>query len=415
MTPKHEARIPYLRLCIVSCLLCLSSGCRTGRLRDAHLAQIDGIVMAEIEAGHFPGAVVLVGRSNRVLYHKAFGNAIIDPCQAAMRTETIFDLASLTKPIATATSIAILLDRGILDVNDYVSRYLPAFACLGKEQVRIGHLLTHTSGLPAYTNAAALEATHGNPCPDKVIEKICGLKAMSTPGEKFRYSCLGYITLAEIVRLTTSQSIDEFSREDIFRPLRMKHTSFNPPTAWQSEIAATEIVDGEPLRGSVHDPLARLMAGKSGNAGLFSSAMDLSIYCRMLLNGGKWKRRRVLSPEAVTRLTTAQSHGRAYGFDVSSSYSWVKGPGVSERAFCHTGYTGTSLVCDPATGVYLIILTNRAHPHDKGTSKAVRKKLAEIVFSRPSEQGTEHSHTPRGPDHREPGRTNDRAPLSAAS
>ncbi|NLH41274.1 MAG: serine hydrolase, partial [Planctomycetes bacterium] len=153
-----------------------------------------------------------------------------------------------------------------------------------------------------------------------------------------------------------------------------------PPAEWKRRIAATEIVDGEPLRGTVHDPLARLRAGVSGNAGLFSTAPDLAVYCQMLLNHGMCKGRRVLSPSAVKMLTQPQSHGRAYGFDVSSSYSWVKGPNGSPNAFCHTGYTGTSLVCDPETGVYVILLTNRAHPHDGGASKPVREKLAEIVF-----------------------------------
>ncbi len=123
------------------------------------------------------------------------------------------------------------------------------------------------------------------------------------------------------------------------------------------------------------------MDGKSGNAGLFSNAYDLSIYCRMLLKGGVWKRRRILSSESVAVLTTEQSHGRAYGFDVNSSYSWVKGEHAPEEAFCHTGYTGTSIVCDPASGLFVIILTNRAHPNDEGATKPVRKKIADIVFS----------------------------------
>jgi CubicO group peptidase (beta-lactamase class C family) len=213
-----------------------------------------------------------------------------------------------------------------------------------------------------------------------VIEKIYDLKLLSEPGEEFRYSCLGYITLAKIVERVSGKSIDDFSRENIFAPLGMENTTYNPPDSWTKDVAATEIVDGRLLRGTVHDPLARLMDGISGNAGLFSTADDLSIYCRMLLNGGRMKGVKVLSPEAVAMLTTAQSHGRAYGFDVDSSYSWVKGSYAPPEAFCHTGYTGTSIVCDPAGKVYVIILTNRAHPHDKGASKPVRKNIANIVF-----------------------------------
>ncbi len=406
MTPKHEIRImkseadskaPNLndrntnagRESVrglgfrVSCsvlFLCLVSSCHSDRVYRSRLVQIDGVVQAEIQAGHFPGAVVLVGRNQTILYEKAFGLAIFEPTQEPMREDTIFDLASMTKPLATGAAVMILVDRGKLDPNAFVREYLPSFACGGKEEARIKHLLTHTSGLPAYTDANSLKTQYGSPCPDKVIEKICSLDAQSAPGEKFRYSCLGYITLAEIVRIVTGQPIDEFTHENLFVPMGMADTGFNPPAAMKSRIAATEIVDGEPLRGTVHDPLARLRAGVSGNAGLFSTVSDLSIYCRMLLNHGVWKGKRILSPAAVEMLTTAQSHGRAYGFDVSSDYSWVKGPNVSPNAFCHTGYTGTSVVVDPDTGLYLILLTNRAHPHDGGASKPVREKLAEIVF-----------------------------------
>ena len=363
-------------------LLCLTKGCKffQKEICREDLSRIDYVVEEEIKKGNFPGAVVLVGQRNKVLYCKAFGYEVTEPYEEVMNNGTIFDLASLTKPIATATSIMVLADKRKIKLSDYVSRYLPAFARQGKEQVRIIHLLTHTSGLPAYTNADELKEQFTSPYPDKVIEKICSLKALSKPGDKFRYSCLGYIILAEIVKAVSGKSIDNFSREHIFSPLGMKHTFYNPPDCWEKDIAATEIVRQQPLRGTVHDPLARLMGGVTGNAGLFSTANDLTIYCRMLLNGGKWKGRRILSPEAVTMLTTAQSHGRACGFDVNSSYSWVKGSYAPEEAFCHTGYTGTSIVCDPSKKVYVIILTNRSHPHDKGTTRPIRKKIADIVF-----------------------------------
>jgi len=365
---------------ILGLLLCLSLACRVERARDTRPARIETAVQEEIQAGYLPGAVVLVGQGNRILYHRAFGLAVAVPFQTPMRKDTVFDLASLTKPVATASAVLVLIDRGKLDPNDLVAKYLPQFACHGKENVRLRHLLTHTSGLPAYTDANSLKTLHGSPCPDRVIEKICSLKAQSEPGEKFRYSCLGYITLARIVRTVTGQGIDDFARANVFAPLGMKHTQFHPPQSWRERIAGTEIVEDTLLQGTVHDPLARLMAGTSGNAGLFSTASDLSRYCRMLLNQGTWKGKRILSPAAVALLTTAQSHGRAYGFDATSSYAWVKGPHAGPNAFCHTGYTGTSLVCDPATGIYLILLTNSVHPHDKGAAKPLRQKLAEIVF-----------------------------------
>jgi CubicO group peptidase (beta-lactamase class C family) len=212
------------------------------------------------------------------------------------------------------------------------------------------------------------------------MEKICSFEARSAPGETFTYSCLGYITLAEIVKVVTGQDVGAFAQANVFGPLGMENTTYKPPATWTERIAGTEIVDGTLLRGTVHDPLAQLMDGMSGNAGLFSTAGDLSVYCRMLLNGGMWKGKRVLSRGAVAMLTTAQAHGRGYGFDVASSYSWIRGPHASEATFCHSGYTGTSLVCDPESETYLIILTNRVHPNDKGTVKPLRTRIAEIAF-----------------------------------
>jgi CubicO group peptidase (beta-lactamase class C family) len=365
-------------------LLCLLPGCRPEPKEEPRqrFTEIDQVVEEGIATANFPGAVVLVGQEDDIVYWQAFGNKIVDPFEEPTDKNTIFDLASMTKPIATATSIMILRDRKKIALDDYVSKYLPAFACKGKEEVRIEHLLTHTSGLPAYTNAAELKEQFGSPCPDKVIEKICSFEAASKPGEKFRYSCLGYIILARVVENISGQNIGQFSKENIFVPLGMKHTSYNPREARKLDIAATEVIDGRPLRGTVHDPLARLMAGLSGNAGLFSYAYDLSIYCRMLLNDGALNGKKILSPEAVKLLTTARTHGRACGFDVNSTYAWVKGSYAPEQAFCHTGYTGTSIVGDPVSKTYIIILTNRAHPNDDGTTKPVRIKISDIVFNR---------------------------------
>lgn len=370
-------------IALLTVLLALSIQCQPVQQETPRPSfdQIDPVIREEIEKGNFPGAVVFVGQKDEILYWKAFGNQVIEPSTEPMSKDTIFDLASLTKPLATAASVMILRDRRAIDLDDYAGKYLRAFACNGKEEARIRHLLTHTSGLPAYTNADALSQQFGTPCPEKVIEKICSLEAVSKPGEEFRYSCLGYIMLAKIVEVVSGKSIDDFSRRNIFAPLGMKHTAFNPPDSWQDNIAGTEVADGPSLRGTVHDPLARLMAGVCGNAGLFSNTYDLSIYCRMLLDGGVWEGRRILSPEGIALLTSEQAYGRACGFDVNSSYSSAKGSYAAREAFCHTGYTGTSIVCDPASKTFVIILTNRIHPRDDGTTKPVRSKVADIVFS----------------------------------
>ena len=343
-------------------------------------SEINTVVRKEIAKGSFPGAVVLVGRDEEILYHRAFGQKQKIPVAEPMSLSTIFDLASLTKPIATATSVLMLYDRGKLKLTDPAGTYLPDFAGDGREDIQIHHLLTHTSGLPAYTSAASLQAEFGPVCPAQVIAKICRLKLQSKPGEKFRYSCLGYILLSEVVKKASGQSLDRFAREHLFQTLNMTDTGFTPAEKLIPRIAATEIVDGCPLRGRVHDPLARLRDGISGNAGLFSTAHDLSLYCRLLVNDGTYGGVTVLSSEAVSLLTTPQAFGRAYGFGVSSPYAWIKGSSAPPATFCHSGYTGTSLVCDPIGKTYLIILTNRVHPHDKGTVKVLRTRLADIVF-----------------------------------
>jgi len=343
------------------------------------LGAIDAVVVEEMAEGNYAGAVVLVGQGDKILYHKCFGNEVVEPYVEPMTNGTIFDMASVSKPVGTATSILILWDRGKIDMEDRVGEYLPEFAVKGKEEVRLKHLLTHTSGLPAYTNAAELKKQYGERCPEKVIEKICSFEAMNEPGETYRYSCLGYITLAKIVEVVSGQTIDEFARDNIFEPLKMKHTTYNPPKEWEKDIAATEIFDGQLLRGFVHDPLAQLNGGISGNAGLFSNATDLSIYCRMVLNGGIYQGVRILSPEAVHLLTRPQTENRSFGFGFTTSYSWIKDEDAVEKSISHLGYTGTALVYDPINQIYLIILTNRVHPQDKGDIGSLRNRVAEIM------------------------------------
>jgi len=363
-------------------MLGLIMGCHQGRpaLTELQKGQIQDLVTSEIDKGSFPGAVVLIGQDRTILFEEAFGDQIIEPNTQPMDTDTVFDLASLTKPLATAASIMVLVDQSKIDVNDTVATYLPAFASEGKDTVQIRHLLTHTSGLPAYTSDKALEDRHGSPCPEALIEAICLFKPLNKPGETFRYSCLGYILLSRIVTEISGQSLDAFSQEHLFTPMGMQHTTFNPPDSWLNHVAATEIKNEQVLCGTVHDPLARLMDGVSGNAGLFSTASDIAHLCQMLLNGGKFNRKTILSQNAVTLMTTPQLKGRGFGFDVTSSYAWIKGDHASDQSFCHSGYTGTSIVCDPTSKRYVIILTNRVHPHGKGTVKAVRTGIANIVF-----------------------------------
>lgn len=361
-------------------------------MSSAHLKIIDKIVKEAIKNRDFPGAVVLVGRKGKIVIRKAYGESQWVPKRRPMDVSMIFDIASITKPVATATSIMILAERGRVSLSDKVKDYVPEFAPFidenGKpgDDARLWHLLTHTSGLPPYTDAAEVEKKYGSPCPIQVMVKhIAQLKKSDPPGKAFNYSCLGFITLAYIVKKVTGETIAEFSEKNIFKPLKMKHTFFTPPKRLYPLCVPTEVIKGKSLIGVVHDPLARLLGGISGNAGLFSTADDLAIFAQMMLNKGEYNGVRILSPLAVERMTSVYPEvsfsGRGLGWDLNSSYATNGGDIFGPQSYGHTGYTGTSIWIDPETETFVIFLTNRVHPDDKGSIVSMRSKVANVVAS----------------------------------
>jgi CubicO group peptidase (beta-lactamase class C family) len=374
---------------------CRESGVEKGKTADLGLSpeqmkRVGLIVQEAVQRGDIPGAVVVVGRKGKVALKRAFGSSQLVPRRLPMTEDMIFDLASLTKPLATATSIMILVEQGRLSLREKVKSYIPEFEAYVDEAGRPGedallwHLLTHTSGLPDYlssTDPAELENMLGPSIKTADLVSLIGkLKKTAPPGQSFRYSCLGYIALAHIVQKVTGQSIAEFAGQHIFRPLRMRHTFYNPPLEFRERCVPTLVLDGKPLRGIVHDPLARMQGGVSGNAGLFSTADDLAIFCQMILNKGLFAGKRILSPLAVERMTEiyprAARFGRGLGWDLDSPYSSAGGDLFGPRSFGHTGYTGTSVWIDPETDMFLIFLTNRIHPDDKGSLLVLRSRLA---------------------------------------
>ena len=365
-------------------------------LSAKHLLLLDGIIKESIARKDIPGAVILVGRKGKIIYRKAFGESQWVPRHRPMDAKMIFDLASLTKPIATATSIMVLVEQGRVSLDEKVKDYVPEFAPYvdadGKpgEDARLWHLLTHTSGLlpydPPEANAAAVEKKYGKSFPtERLVNAIAQLPKTDPPGSAFHYSCLGYITLAHILKKITGQDIAEYSAEHIFRPLGMKHTFYVPAEKYRQLCVPTQVFEGKPLIGIVHDPLARLQGGISGNAGLFSTADDLAVFAQMLLNQGEYKGARVLSPLTVAKMTSvwpeALFAGRGLGWDLSSSYSTNGGDLFGPHSYGHTGYTGTSLWIDPETETFIIFLTNRVHPDDKGSISALRSRVANVVAS----------------------------------
>jgi len=355
------------------------------------LQKVDKVINRAIEAKDIPGAVLLISRNDKIVYRKAYGYKELIPVKKKMQVETVFDLASLTKPLATATSAMILIDRGQLRLLDKVKDFFPAFipwvndSTHSKTDIRIIHLMTHTSGLPPYAPVEKLKKKYGAPNPDSLLAYIARVKRHHAPGTFFKYSCLNFITLQRIIEKISGQSLKKFAEENIFKPLQLNHTRIKPQGAFAQSCAATKLQDnGEPLIGTVHDPLARVMMGCiSGNAGLFSNADDMALFGSMLINGGSWEGIRILSKAAVAKMTSVpkgfEAFGRGLGWDLASAYSSNKGDLFSARAYGHTGYTGTSMVLDPETHTVVILLTNRVHPYDIGHVVRLRSLVANVV------------------------------------
>ncbi len=362
-------------------------------LQSAHLKHIDTAVTDAIEAGEIPGAVVLVARQGRIAYCQAYGNRAVRPAPEPMTIDTIFDIASLTKVLATAPSIMLLVESGALRLDDKVKRYLPDFAGGGKDAITLRQLLTHYSGLPADFDLSKEWFGHA-----AALQELWRIKTVAEPGKEFKYSDLNYIALSEIVRVVSGKSLDVFARERIFAPLDMTDTGFLPSEKLLPRIAPTEprgnalrYLKGQAsrgyldqiLRGEVHDPTTWRMEGVAGHAGLFSSARDIAVFSQMLLDGGAFQGVRILSLMSVRAMTRPQSppnsiEVRGFGWDLESSYSAPQGD-LFEGGFGHTGFTGTSLWIHPPTGTFIVILSNRLHPDGGKDINHLRGAIANIV------------------------------------
>jgi serine-type D-Ala-D-Ala carboxypeptidase len=376
----------YLSFSIIV-LLTLPCNSPAAEIDRAKLKEIDTAVEGAITRGECPGAVAVVVHGDAVVYRKAFGKRALKPDEVAMTPDTVFDMASLTKPVATGTSVMLLIQQGKLKPTDLVGKHWPEFAANGKEKVTVEHLLLHTSGLTA--DNAITDYADGKA---KALERIAGLKLEAPAGERFRYSDVGFIVLGELVERVGGAPVDAFAKKHVFDPLKMPDTGFTPAAALAKRIAPTGPRDGKIILGTVHDPRAFKMDGVAGHAGLFSTADDMARYCRMLLRGGELDGVRILDAKTVKLFIEAhavpvfdkagkESKGaRSFGWDVDTSYSAPRGDLFKKgEGYGHTGFTGTSAWLDPGTGTAVIILTNRVHPDDKGNATPLRRKVGTIV------------------------------------
>jgi uncharacterized protein YbbC (DUF1343 family)/CubicO group peptidase (beta-lactamase class C family) len=344
----------------------------------AHLAVVDAVIQDAIHAGNVPGAVLIVGHNGAVVYRKAYGSRALEPRREPMTVNTIFDVASLTKVVATTTAVMQLFERGEVKINDPVAKYIPEFAQNGKQDITVRQLLTHYSGL-----APDLDLT--KPWEGKETAYRMAFEAVpqQAPGASFVYSDINFIVLGALVEKISRQPLQEYTQRRVFGPLKMQHTRYLPPASWRTKIAPTEFDETRRmLRGVVHDPTARRMGGVAGQAGLFSTADDLAIFAQHLLNGGSG----FLSSLAVEKMTTPQQPPtavavRGFGWDIDSPFSSNRGELLPVGSYGHTGFTGTSLWIDPTTNTYIVLLTNAVHPRGEGSAVALRTKVATAVTS----------------------------------
>lgn len=322
------------------------------------LDAINRIVEAGIQAGGFPGAAVVVGHKGKSVLQRGYGRldwASSSPAVNASRT--IYDIASLTKVVGTTTAIMILFDQGRVSIDAPVSRYLPEFSGGEKDLVTVRQLLTHRSGLPAGRDI--WRVTHD---PAEARRIILETPLQSHPGQYYEYSDLGADVLAYIVESVSGQPLDEFLQDYVFHPLGMYDTEFRPADSLRARVAPTEIAPprGYPIQGEVHDENAFAMGGVAGHAGLFSTAADLSVFAEMMLNGGEYDGVRIIADSTVQLFTTRAAGHRALGWDTPTG-SYGSGHYLSEYAFGHTGFTGTSMWIDPERDMFVVLLTNRVH------------------------------------------------------
>lgn len=355
---------------------------------------LDAVIEAAIQKGEVPGVVCLVGYKNRVLHFKAYGSRALEPAREAMTTDTIFDAASLTKVVATTSSILKLLEEGKVRLNDPVTTYLPKFQG-GKSPITLRHLLTHYSGLRPDLDLEPAWSGY-----ELGIEKALIDKPVAEPGAKFIYSDINFILLGEIVRQVSGLPLNEYAKQKIFLPLGMTESGYLPDPAWKPRIAPTEKLKGEelPLRGVVHDETTRFMGGVAGHAGLFTTAEDLAKFARMVLaQGGS-----LFSPLSIAAATRVQSPAgmtalRGLGWDIDSPFAGNRGDLYPVGSFGHTGFTGTSLWIDPSTESYVIVLGNHVHPFRRTPITGLRSRVASVAAAYVSRlRASEASPQPKG-------------------
>jgi len=370
-------------------------------VNDPRLADVDSVIEQAIAKDEIPGGVLLIGTHGRIVWRKAYGSRAILPKREAMTADTIFDLASLTKVFATSAAVMKLVEQGKVRLNDLAVKYIPELGTEGaiadKNQITVRQLMTHTAGFAPDPTDANIPAGWSGAEP--LLREIYTEPLTAPPGSRFVYSDTGFILLGEIVRRISGVPLDEFVAKEIYAPMGMRETRYLPPATWIPRIAPTEEVElptgakagsgaGRVLRGAVHDPRARQMGGVAGHAGLFSTADDLSVFCKMMLNGGVASSGKRIFAASTVRLMTSPQQApwipsvRGLGWDIDSAYSAPRGDLFPIGSYGMTGFTGTEVWIDPASQTFILFLTNSVHPYGRPAISSLRGRLSTIVAAK---------------------------------
>lgn len=371
-------------LVLIGAILCALIACQTSRpplsrvFAPAKLAAIDAAINQAITEGKTPGAIFWLERDG-LAYHRAYGRRALVSSVEEATEDTIYDAASMTKVVATTPAIMLLWERGQLELEAPVCRYLPEFKGGGKEAITIRQLLTHTSGLRPDLSLNPPWSGY-----DRAIQLACAEKLLTPPGTAFRYSDINFFLLGEVVHRVSGHPLNEFVASEIYRPLRMRDAGFLPPASQRHRIAPTELADGVMLRGVVHDPTARRMGGVAGHAGLFFTVADVARYANLLVHQGQLGGVRLFKPETVKLMTSVQTpesvrDRRGLGWDIDSGYSRPRGALFPRGSYGHTGFTGTAIWIDPFSRAFWIFLSNRVHPDGKGNILTLQSQLGTLA------------------------------------
>lgn len=342
------------------------------------LADIDAAITNAIAEGKLPGAVFWLERKG-VIYHRPYGNRALIPQRETMTRDTIFDAASLTKVVACAPAVMLLVERGKIDLDARVQKYIPEFKGDGKETILVRQLMNHTSGLRPDIDTQTPWQGY-----DTAIQRACAEQLQAEPGSVFRYSDINFFVLGDIVKRVSGMPLNEFAAREVFAPLKMVDTGYLPPRNKLARIAPTEKIGEEVLRGKVHDPTARFMGGVAGHAGLFTTAADLARFARMFLNQGELDGVRVFKPETIRLMIAVQTPDlvearRGLGWDIDSAYSRPRGKLFPLGSYGHTGFTGNAMWIDPFSETFWIFMSNRVHPDRKGNVLPLQLTLGTLA------------------------------------